>query len=128
MPKPLTPAGQRAKPRPTPPSAPAGEPKSNHAGGNRPVKEFRHRSLRATIWKNDTDKGVMYNVTLTRMYRDGEKWKDSQSFGFDDLMNLAKLLADAHTYISVLRDRDFASSKVNQPAREDGGGNEVAPF
>ena len=32
----------------------------------------------------------MYNVTVSRMYRDTEnKWKDSQSFGFDDLMNLA---------------------------------------
>lgn len=127
MPKPLTPSGNRAKPRATSAPAQTGESKSN-SGGNKPVKEFRHRSLRATIWKNDTDKGVMYNVTLTRMYRDGEKWKDSQSFGFDDLMNLAKLLADAHTYISVLRDRDFAASKVKQPAREDAGEKEVAPF
>jgi hypothetical protein len=62
------------------------------------------------------------------MYRDGEKWKDSQSFGFDELMNLAKLLADAHTYISVLRDRDFAVKKTKPPAREDAGEKEVAPF
>jgi hypothetical protein len=66
------------------------------------------------------------------MYCDGEKWKDSQSFGFDDLMNLAKLLADAHTYISVLRDREFAASKVKQPARAtvktEAGEKEVAPF
>ena len=116
MPKPLTPANNRVKPRAAASPAPTAESKVNPTSGNRPAKEFRHRNLRATIWKNDTDKGVMYNVTLTRMYRDGEQWKDSQSFGFDDLMNLAKLLADAHTYISVVRDRDFAASKAKPTA------------
>jgi hypothetical protein len=45
------------------------------------------------------------------MYREREQWKDSQSFGFDDLMNLAKLLADAHSYVSMAREEDFAVSR-----------------
>jgi hypothetical protein len=77
--------------------------------GKKPVHEFRHRNVRATIWRNGMDKGPMYNVTLSRMYRDGEHWKDSHSFGYDDLMNVAKLLADSHTYISALRESDYAA-------------------
>jgi hypothetical protein len=67
---------------------------------NRPFHEIKHRSIRATIWKNDTAKGPMYNVTVSRLFKDGQQWKDSHSFAFDDLMNLAKALYDAHSFIS----------------------------
>jgi hypothetical protein len=77
---------------------------------NRPVHEIRHRNIRATIWRNDTAKGPMYNVTVSRSYRDGEQWKDSNSFAFDDLMNLAKALYDAHSAISNQIARDRASN------------------
>jgi hypothetical protein len=67
------------------------------------VHEIRHRRIRATIWQNETAKGPMYNVTMSRSYRDGDQWKDSQSFGFDDLMTLAKALYDAHSFISSIQ-------------------------
>jgi hypothetical protein len=73
---------------------------------NRPFHEIRHRNIRATVWRNDTVKGPMYNVTVSRSYRDGEQWKDSHSFAFDDLMNLAKALYDAHSFISAQQARD----------------------
>jgi hypothetical protein len=108
---------QMPKPNSRPPSAPvlpnmpeanteAAAKSSSKRTSNRPIHELRHRNLRATIWKNDTTSGPMYNVTVSRMYRDNDQWRDSTSFGFDDLMNLAKLLFDAHTYIADLRERD----------------------
>jgi hypothetical protein len=70
---------------------------------NRPVHEIRHRSVRATIWKNPTQNGVMYNVTVSRSYKDdNNEWHDTNSFPFQDLMNLAKALSDAHTFIAKL--------------------------
>jgi hypothetical protein len=75
---------------------------------NRPVHEIRHRNIRATIWKNQTEKGAMYNVTVSRSYRDDSgEWHDSNSFGFSDLMNLAKALYDAHSAIAsaIARER-----------------------
>lgn len=119
MPKPLTPTVNRSKPQSSQSAPPeqmiTPESKSGRDSSKGPIKECRHRSLRATIWKNATEKGVMYNVTLSRMYKDGDQWKDSQSFGFDDLMNLAKLLADAHTCISVFREKDFVAGNGRQP-------------
>ena len=81
--------------------------------GNKPVHTVRHRSIKAAIWKNETSNGPMYNVTIVRSYRDDNgDWKDSQSIGYDDLMNVAALMYEAHAYISSLR------AKENGPARK----------
>jgi hypothetical protein len=58
----------------------------------------------------------MYNVTIVRSYKDGEEWRESQSFGYDDLMNVAKLLYDAHSWISVQRAATGAKQKPSTPA------------
>ena len=79
-------------------------------GGNKPVHTVRHRSIKATIWKNETSNGPMYNVTVLRSYRDDNgEWKDSQSIGYDDLMNVAALMYEAHAYISALRAKENGS-------------------
>lgn len=78
---------------------------------NRPVHEIRHRNIRAAIWRNETAKGPMYNVTVSRSYRDGDKWKDSNSFAFGDLMNVAKALYDAHSAIANVIARERAAAK-----------------
>jgi hypothetical protein len=76
----------------------------------RPVQSLRHRSIKLSIWRNDTGKGPMYNVTIVRGFRsdDGEGWRDSHSFGYDDLPVIAKLLNDAHGIITTLREKDAA--------------------
>ena len=79
-------------------------------GANKPVHTVRHRSIKATIWKNETANGPMYNVTVLRSYKDDNgEWKDSNSIGYDDLMNVAALMYEAHAYISSLRAKDGAS-------------------
>ena len=85
--------------------------KSSTTEKRRPVHEVRHRNIRATIWKNDTLKGPMYNVTVSRSYRDGEYWRDSNSFSFTDLMTVAKALSDAHSIISALQAKDRAAAR-----------------
>ena len=57
------------------------------------------RNIRAAVWANDTEFGTRYNVTLTRLYKDGEVWKDSSSFGRDDLLLAGKVLDLVHTWI-----------------------------
>jgi len=75
---------------------------------NRPVHEVRFGSVRAVIWSNQTEHGPMFNVTVSRSYKakdgDGKDvWRDSDSFGRDDLLVLAKALNDAHTFICTQR-------------------------
>ena len=64
-----------------------------------PTKEIRLGSIKAAVWKNDTEAGVRYNVTFSRLYRDGESWKSTDSFGRDDLLLLGKVADHAHTWI-----------------------------
>ena len=80
---------------------------SDAGSANKPVHTVRHRSIKATIWKNETSNGPMYNVTVVRSYREeGGEWKDSHSIGYDDLMNVAALMYEAHAYISSLRAKE----------------------
>ena len=64
-----------------------------------PAHEIRIGAIRATIWKNATTNGTMFNVTLGRLYKDGDEWKVSDSFSRDDLLVLAKVADLAHTWI-----------------------------
>ena len=75
--------------------------------GKRPIHTIRYGAIRAAIWRNVVDNGnasrPMYNVTFSRAYKEGERWKDSSSFGQDDLLVLAKAMNDAHTFIHQQR-------------------------
>ncbi len=66
----------------------------------KPVHEVRMGRIKAAIWENTTSNGgTRHNVTFTRLYRDDDAWKDSTSFGRDDLPLLAKVADLAHTWI-----------------------------
>ncbi|WP_417377290.1 hypothetical protein [Gimesia maris] len=65
----------------------------------RPVHEVRMGRIKAIIWENETREGIRHNVSLTRIYKDGETWKDSSSFGRDDLPLVAKVADLAHTWV-----------------------------
>jgi hypothetical protein len=83
---------------------------TSSTGNNGPVHSFRKHSLKASIWRNDTRNGVMYNCTLIRTYKDGEEFKDTISLGFHDLANAAKLLLDAESWIAGQITRDKAEA------------------
>ena len=65
----------------------------------RPVHELRLGRIRAAIWENETELGTRHNVTVSRLYKDGDDWKDSTSFGRDDLPLVGKVCDLAHSWI-----------------------------
>ncbi len=70
---------------------------SDKAG--KPVHKLRDGAIEVAIWRNEGEKGAWYSVTATRTFKQGEEWKQTESFGQDDLLALAKLLDLAHTWI-----------------------------
>lgn len=70
---------------------------------SKPAARLRLGKVSAAIWKNETDKGDFYNVTFQRTYKEGDEFKNAQSFGRDDLLVLAKLADEAHTKIHELQ-------------------------
>ncbi|HOW64849.1 MAG TPA: hypothetical protein PK256_06145 [Verrucomicrobiota bacterium] len=85
-----------------------------------PVHELRIASVKATIWRNETDDNrTFYNTTFCRLYRDDEEWKTSESFGRDDLLLLAKVADGAHSWIVQQTQDEHKSAKaaiVHAPA------------
>ena len=84
---------------------------------NRPVFVARYGSIKASVWRNETKNGPMHNVTVLRSYKDGEEWKDSSSFGYDDLLVLAKALGDAHSWIHEQLQRGAKSDREGDRQR-----------
>ena len=66
---------------------------------SKPVHEVRLGLIKASVWHNLTRAGERYNVTLIRLYRNGDTWKESSHFGRDDLLLASKVLDLAHTWI-----------------------------
>ena len=74
----------------------------------KPVDEVRIGRVKATVWKNGTEDQPRYNVTFSRLYKDGDQWKSTQSFGRNDLLVLAesgRLRPHAHLRASAGRRR-----------------------
>jgi len=65
----------------------------------KPVHEIRVGGIRASVWRNETDKGQRFNTTFDRSYRDGEEWKTSESFGRDDLLTVGFVANEALRWI-----------------------------
>lgn len=66
---------------------------------NKPIHEVRLGMIKAAVWKNETETGTRYNVTFSRLYRDEDQWRSTDSFGRDDLLLLAKVADEAHSWI-----------------------------
>jgi hypothetical protein len=58
----------------------------------------------------------MFNVTISRSYREKEsgEWRDTHSIGYDDLMNVAALMYEAHAFVSSLLAKDAAARVKSQ--------------
>ena len=64
-----------------------------------PEHTIRMGLIKAAIWKNNTKSGERHNVTVSRLYKNGDVWKESAHFGRDDLLLVAKVMDMAHTWI-----------------------------
>ncbi len=65
----------------------------------KPVQKIRGGGIEISIWKNEGANGPWYSITLRRNYKQGDAWKESDSYAEDDLLRLAKLADEADTWI-----------------------------
>ena len=78
----------------------------------KPVAEIRIGRVKAAIWPNETEGRTRHMVTFSRLYKDGEQWKTTQSFGSNDLLVLAKVADQAHSRILELQQQDEPQAAV----------------
>ena len=78
---------------------------------SKPVAEVRIVRVKATVCSNETGGRTRHNVTFSRLYKDGDAWRRTQSFGRNDLLVLAKVADQA-------RSRIFELQQEEQPEAE----------
>lgn len=67
---------------------------------NRPTHEIKLGRIRASIWANKSARHeVWFSVSVSRVYREGDQWKTTASFGRDDLPVVAKAAEMAYAWI-----------------------------
>ena len=78
---------------------------------NGPVHEERLGRVKAVVWENETRNGAMFNVQFCRVYHDANSgWQESQSFGRDDCLVLARLAEIVSVWIYRHQQRDQAEA------------------
>ncbi len=69
-----------------------------------PADTLRDGNLKATIWRNEGEKGPYFTTTLSRSYKDGDgNYRDTQSFASSDLLRVSELARQAHNHTNVLK-------------------------
>ena len=64
-----------------------------------PVFEIRRGLIKVRIWQRKTKNGVRFSLTVVRLFRNGDQWKESTRLGRDDIPLVRLLLDKAHTWI-----------------------------
>lgn len=80
------------------------EEQSHVESAKRPVAKGRVGNVQYAVWDNKTDAGgEFYKTTFELSYKEGETWKTSNSFGPNELLQLAKAADLAHTEVIKLQ-------------------------
>ena len=87
----------------------------------KPAHEIRLARIKASLWANRSENGMRFNVTVCRLYRDGDAWKTSDSFGRDELPLVIKALDMAYTWMLTTGANASTSDLNGSPRVSEGG-------
>jgi hypothetical protein len=65
---------------------------------NPPVTKIRIGNITATVWLNNE---TFFSVVLSKSYKDGSDWKETDQLNHGDLLNAAKVLQRAEEWIGT---------------------------
>lgn len=65
---------------------------------NKPVHEVRLGSIKAAIWRDTNADKTRFNISITRIYKDGDKWKQSEYLNRDDLPKVVLVAQKAYEW------------------------------
>lgn len=69
-------------------------------GKSRKVHGFRLGNIHAAVWRNESEDGsCWFRVSITRRYKNGDEWADSNSYSRDELPVLKQAASMAYAWI-----------------------------
>ena len=67
---------------------------------SKPALEIRRGLIKVRVWqRRSKNNGVRYSLTVVRLFRNGDQWKESTRLGRDDIPLVRLLLDEAHTWM-----------------------------
>ena len=83
-------------------------------GKKEPAHKIQLGNISVAIWENESeDQEVWFNVSVSRSYKDGDRWKDTSSFRRNDLPIVSKGVDLALMWILV-RERRLSQTSVTE--------------
>ena len=81
---------------------------------NQPASVIRDGNLKATLWSNNSEKGVYVSTTFAKTYegKDGNV-KDTSSFSGTDLLRISELAKKAYALGNRIRRDENEASQAN---------------
>ena len=65
----------------------------------KPAWEIRRGLIKVRIWQRKSQKGVRFSLTVVRLFRNGDQWKESTRLGRDDIPLVRLVLDEAYTWM-----------------------------
>ena len=63
------------------------------------IHEIRRGLIKVRIWQRKSKSGVRYSLTIVRLFRNGDQWKESTKLGRDDIPIVRLVLDEAYGWI-----------------------------
>ena len=65
----------------------------------KPALEIRRGLIKARIWRRRSKTGTRYSLSVVRLFRNGDEWKESTRLGRDDIPLVRLLLDEAYVWM-----------------------------
>lgn len=64
-----------------------------------PALEIRRDMIKVRVWRRRSKSRVRFSLSVVRLFRNGDQWKESTRLGRDDIPLARLLLDEAHTWM-----------------------------
>jgi hypothetical protein len=65
----------------------------------KPVLELRRGLIKVRIWQRKSKQGTTYSLSIVRLFRNGDQWKESARLGRDDIPLVRLILDEAYAWL-----------------------------
>lgn len=86
----------------------------------RPADTLRQGPLKATIWKNESENGPLFNTTISRTYQDKEGvWQETSTMREKDLLPMGELGRTAFQRVNELKQGHYRGQEPDRSAHRE---------
>ena len=65
--------------------------------------ELRHGLIKLRVWRRRSKQGTRYSLSVVRLFRNGDQWKESTRLGRDDIPLVRLVLDEAYAWMLTER-------------------------